>query len=311
MISGRLLRISTLTLILLGALVLVIGCGDSSPEATTNDSQVASSAVSSMNTESESVSTSSEPDRETIIARAVSQVQAALGLPDGSVITSKDTVLFPDAEVMLACDGGGEAALDLDTGRVVYLISGPHDSDSGARLSTEELDAKATQLAEIMGWDSEALAAEGFTVEEAKLIDHGDAPAEYTKRWRGHDEQGVPTNGMIDAAVDASTGTVLHFFYHPGPRASFTQQATITREEAAVIARTYVDDEGWSGTTDAEGLAPPSATLSHTDAPGITGGRELLVWVVTIEGLTDRGTATATVYLDATTGEVLTWTTAG
>jgi hypothetical protein len=305
--------------VLVAALVLVTACGYDQPSATTNGSDEAQSAVSSVTVPVEPGSSTTEPNREAIIVRAISQVQAALGLPDGSVSVSEAAVPFPDAEVFLACNGGGEAALDLDTGRVVYLTSGPHDSDSGARLPTQELDAKATRLAEIMGWNAAILGAEGFTVEEAKLIDHGDAPTEYTKRWRGHDEQGVLTNGMIDAAVDASTGDVLHFLYNPGPRASLAEQAPIAEKEAIAIARGYIKAKAWPATISADSsttsgsseLTIQGATLVHTDASGITGGREMLVWVVSLGGATERGEATATVYLDATSGEVLTWTTAG
>lgn len=264
-------------------------------------------------------STAALPNRDAIIARATVQVQEALGLPSGSVTVSDKAAGLPDAEVLLSCDGGGEAALDLDTGRVVYLIAGPGNPDSGIYLPAEELDAKAVRLAEIMGWDAAALAAEGFTLKEAEFIDHGDAATEYTKRWGGHDEQGIPNNGLIDAAVDAGTGQVLHFFYHPGPRASLDQSATITDEEAVRIAKAYLESESWPSSTSmssapARGtnlLSMQSAALVHTDAPGITGGREMLVWIVKLGGMTERGEATATVYLDAVTGKVLTWTTAG
>ena len=61
----------------------------------------------------------------------------------------------------------------------------------------------------------------------------------------------------------------------------------------------------------ATGVVVRSVALVHTDAPGITGGREMLVWVVKLGEMTERGEMIATVYVDALTGEVLTWTTAG
>lgn len=320
---GHLLRIFILGLVPFAALVLVAGCGYDQPGAANTSGLVAPDSSNPNNEESsapseiaadtvpvETLSTTTKLDREAIIAQAIAQVEAAPGLPDGSVTVSEKAARLPDAEVLLSCDGGGEAELDLDTSRIVYLIPGPRDPDSDVRLPSDELDEKATRLAETMGWDAAMLAAEGFTVEEAKLIDHGDAPTEYTKRWRGHDEQGVPTNGMIDAAVDASTGEVLHFFYSPGPRASLVDSATITEEKAVASAKAYVEDEAWPA-TGTSALTTQSAALVHTDAPGITGGREMLVWIVKLGGMTERGEATATVYVDAITGEVLTWTTAG
>jgi hypothetical protein len=273
------------SLVLLAGLLLGAGCGYGEPGAATDTSDSAVSAslnaspadsVESFETASEGVpsetlDTSAEPDQDAVIARAIGQVEAALGVPAGSVTVSESAVPLPDAEVHLSCDGGGEAWLDLDTGRVVFLTSGPHPSDSGVRFPSEELDEKATRLAEVMGWGAATLAAEGFTFEEAEIIDHGDAPTEYTKRWRGHDEQGVPTNGMIDAAVDASTGEVLHFFYNPGPRAPLDDSATIAEEEAVAIARAYVEEEGWPPTTytgsppatDASVLTTQSASGYH------------------------------------------------
>jgi hypothetical protein len=316
----------TTALLLLVLAIAVFGCGDgdtrgtAAPSATSSATQPVATSIDSTTqfSEPEGTSTTTLPDRDATVARAIAQVQEALGLSEGSVTVSDKAARLPDADVLLSCGGEGEAELDLDTGRVVYLIPGPRDPDSGLRLPTEELDAKATRLAETMGWDAVALAAEGFTVEEAKLIDHGDAPTEYTKRWRGHDEQGIPNNGLIDAAVDASTGEVLHFFYNPGPRTSLDQSATIAEEEAVGIARAYLEGESWSGTsttgsaaTPGGGLTMQSAALVHTDAPGITGGREMLVWVLEFGGMTERGEATATVYLDAVTGKVLNWATAG
>ncbi len=306
---GHLLRIFIPGLVLVAALVLVAGCGYDQPHASTNTSDPAPSAVTSETAPVETRSTT-KLDREAIIAQAIVRVEAALGLPAGSVKVSGKAARLPGAELLLSCDGGGEAELDLDTGRILYLIPGPRDPDSGVRLPSEVLFEKATRLAETMGWDAAMLASEGFTVEEAKFIDHGDAPTEYTKRWRGHDEQGVPTNGMIDAAVDASTGEVLHFFYNPGPRAPLADSATIAEGKAVASAKAYVGDEAWFA-TGTSGLTTKSAALVHTDAPGITGGREMLVWIVELGGMTERGESTATVYLDATTGEVLTWTTAG
>ena len=157
-------------------------------------SSVATSIASTpQSPEPRSISTTTLPDRDAIIARAIAQVEAALDLPQGSVTVSGKAAPLPDGEVFLSTGGEGEASLDLDIGHVVYLIPGAHDPDSDVRLTTEELDEKATRLAEAMGWDVAALAAEGFTVEEAKLIDHGRAyrvhQALARPRRAGHTEQ--------------------------------------------------------------------------------------------------------------------------
>jgi hypothetical protein len=46
--------------------------------------------------------------------------------------------------------------------------------------------------------------------------------------------------------------------------------------------------------SDANLLTIQSAALVHTDARGITGGRDMLVWIVKLGGVTERGKATAT-----------------
>ena len=47
------------------------------------------------------------------------------------------------------------------------------------------------------------------------------------------------------------------------------------------------------------------AELFHCDAPAITGGEDMMVWTVHLGGATSEGIASARVYIDAATGEVL------
>ncbi len=49
-----------------------------------------------------------------------------------------------------------------------------------------------------------------------------------------------------------------------------------------------------------------SAELVDTDAPAITGGRQMLFWIVKLGGTHPRGQIRATIYIDAATGEILT-----
>ena len=47
--------------------------------------------------------------------------------------------------------------------------------------------------------------------------------------------------------------------------------------------------------------------MVHGTAPGITGGKDMLVWIVKLGGSTPTGLVRAIVYIDAITGEVLDW----
>ena len=175
------------------------------------------------------------------------------------------------------------------------------------------------QVAEQLGWDEAMLAAEGFTPEEPRILPHGDAPTEYSKRWAGHDEQGLANQGMIDVALNVTNAELLHFFYNPGPRAGTHAAEAISRQEAIAIAKAHIGDSsqvpsgdtappgGSAATTAPLGVLVRSAELVHSDAPGITGGRDMLVWIVKLGGSQPTGEVRATVYVDALTGEVLTW----
>ncbi|MBN1322025.1 MAG: PepSY domain-containing protein [Thermoleophilia bacterium] len=93
--------------------------------------------------------------------------------------------------------------------------------------------------------------------------------------------------------------------------------AVISKEQAIAIAK----ETAGTGSGPATTLAPPgesttstvplgivveSAELIHTDAPGITGGEDMLVWNVKLGGSNDRGLVGVRVYIDAKTGRVLT-----
>jgi hypothetical protein len=55
----------------------------------------------------------------------------------------------------------------------------------------------------------------------------------------------------------------------------------------------------------AQGLVLKSAELVHTNAPGVTGGKDMLVWIVKMEGWMPAGYAHPEIFIDAVTGNVL------
>ncbi len=270
--------------------------------------------------ESAPAATESVADPDAVVARASGQIEAVLGLPAGAVTVSSDRAEdLSGADVILAWEGEGmsRAYLDIDSGRIVAIIPGGGGESPGTLLSTAELDEAALHIAELLGWDKSTLSVEGFTPEKPILMSHGDAPTEYSKRWAGHDEGGLPNGGLIDVALDAGNAKLLHFFYHAGPREAADTSEAISREEAISIAKKHIGDRSQvpttvtaalgalAVTTAPVGVVLRSAELVHTAAPGITGGREMLVWIVKLGGSQPTGEVRATVYIDAITSEVL------
>ena len=196
----------------------------------------------------------------------------------------------------------------LGNSEVSYPATNPSQSD---------LDRTASHVLELLSWDDGALAAEGFTAGETKTVDHGGGP-QYTKTWVGHDEQGLTNGGLIEVALYAVNGRLVSFYYNDGPRAAAASPAAISKDDALQIARKVVGDDppvdpttsetlpGGSATTGPPlGITGTSAELIHSDAPGSTGGKDMLVWVLKLGGYTRRGRLHAVVYIDALTGKVL------
>ena len=121
---------------------------------------------------------------------------------------------------------------------------------------------------------------------------------------------------MIDVGLNATNGKLLDFLYSPGPGAALDASGAISQQDAIRIAKDRVGSSFQTPTTTASagiptttvspGVVVKSAELVHTDAPGITGGKDLLVWIVTLGGTNPGGVVSATIYIDALTGKVLT-----
>ncbi len=298
--------------ILLVCILALPGCGTQTPSLTSVTTLTTSTTAGSV----DAGSTASTLDQEAAVTRAIRQIEAVLELPAGSVTRSPgDTGLSPDDVMLEWTDGHAEVD---PSGRVVLILFGGNTAHPKTSPSAAELDQAATHYVEQLGWDSKSLKAEGFTTTETTTYDRGDAPTEFTKRWAGHDQTDLPNGGLIEVALDVSTGKLLRFFYHPGPRAVAGAASTVSKDEAISIARRTVGDDppGDPTTSDTQpngatttgpslGLVVASAELVHSDAPGITGGKDMLVWIVKLTGYTRSGYAHPTVYIDAVTGKVL------
>ena len=249
-------------------------------------------------------------------ARAIGQIAALYGLPESAVSRSTGPTTTSPADVWLAW-AGGSAVVDTKTGRVRMILGNTDVSFPATNPSESALDETVSHDLELLGWDDGARGAEGFTAGETKTVDHGGGP-EYTKTWVGHDEQGLTNGGLIEVALDKQSGRLMTFFYNDGPRAAAASPAVISKDDAIQIALDAVGDDppvdpttsdtlpaGSTTTGPPLGITVTSAELIHSDAPGITGGKAMLVWVVKLGGYTRSGHLHAVVYIDALTGKVL------
>lgn len=118
----------------------------------------------------------------------------------------------------------------------------------------------------------------------------------------------------------STTGPTLNSGSSTSATEPETNRGSISQSEAIQIAKDYIRDKspvpttadsvpvGETASTKAPtGVLVRSAELIQTSAPGITDGRDMLVWVVKLGGDTAKGEIRATVYISAETGEVLTW----
>ncbi len=76
-------------------------------------------------------------------------------------------------------------------------------------------------------------------------------------------------------------------------------------ERPAVIPSTTAPDGEVTPSTVPLGVVVDDAELIRCDAPGITGGEDMMVWTIHLGGSTSEGVVSARVYVDATTGELL------
>ena len=311
---------------LVGAIVLGLGalaaaglsgCGTAANPAGSTGADTGSSATVTISTTS-TTSTTISSDPALLIAKASGQLEAALGLPGGAVSKSSETPVLPGSDAALKWDGG-RANIDFQSGHISMILMDVSWASPGAVLDTAQLDQEANRIVGLLGWDSATLANEGFTPGKTGIVSHVNNDAEYSKQWNGHDSQGNPNQGLIDMEIDATTGRLLRFFFMPGPTTTLDASQAISRDAAIQVAKDTIGDNsqvptttapasGGSTTTTAPlGVLVVSAELTHTDAPGITGGRDMLVWIVKLGGSTATGGVSATVYVDALTGKTITW----
>ena len=293
-------------------------CG--SPQSSSVDSTTSTivpNTVSSLSvTTTVRVSTTSTPAPSDTTAQAKALAFAAAGMslsqalsvPPGDIAQSTRAPSLPNASMVLEWEGGS-AEIDI-TGRILMVIQDPLPLGASTRvLSESELSQAADQAAQMLGWDGLTLADAGFTVGQSGIVSQTN-PA-YLRRWTGYDTSGVVNDGLVELRLDARDARILGFFFHLGPGAVDISGA-ISREQAVYLAELELAQTAVQPTTTEPGQTSlphtgmaVEETLKVTDAPAVTGGKTMLVWVIHLTGWIGDRFISGTAYLDAKTGDVL------
>ncbi len=178
---------------------------------------------------------STEPNLAAATSKAISQLQAILGLPMGTITRSSGQPMLPDSEAALTWSGG-RADVDAQTGLISCVLLEPKETAASTALSNAVLDKEADRIVGLLGWDAMALAAQGFTPGRSRSVDRGTAGSVYQKTWVGHDEEGIVNQGLIEVGIDKATGELRSFLFSPGPRAAAAVPQKVTKNEAVEIA---------------------------------------------------------------------------
>jgi hypothetical protein len=201
-----------------------------------------------------------------------------------------------------------------------------------------ELEVEAKRMVSLLGWDAASLEARGFIAGRGETIEYNEVGAVYEKTWNGRDPEGVPNQGIIQVGLRAEDGSLHSFLFAPGPETVLDVAGAVTKDQAIKTAREAAakssslvvstttttappEPEGEGDqeqtTTTAEESPPAEesttttaaprekATMVHMDNPAITGGKDLLVWVVDLPADKVAGTTSATVYVDAISNKAL------
>ena len=300
------------------ATVFLVGCGSpqsssaNSTAGTMNPSTVSSVGVTT--TVPVSTTSATAPGDTTAQAKALAFAAAsaslsqAVGVPRAGIKESTLSPMLRGSYMALAWDGG---FADIDvTGRILTIIQDWPTLDPNTPFLTDsELDHAANQAAAMLGWNDETLAGAGFTVGKSGIASQ--VSAAYVKSWVEHDVSGVLNSGLVELRLDARNGRILSFFFQPGA-GDIDASGAISRDRAVELAKIELAQNAVQPmlTEPGETSQPHpalaiDATLKVTDAPAVTGGKTMLVWVIHLTGYIGEKYVGGTAYLDAKTGDVL------
>jgi hypothetical protein len=284
-------------------------------------------------------SSGAQADSAAVVNQAIYQLQAVLGLADGAISRSSQAPMLANSDVALTWVGGrADVDLESGRLRAVLLdmaatadtastnttpgeTTPSTDTGAPAGLSVAQLDKEADRVMGLLGWDPAALETHGFIEGTAQTVSYHQLGSVYEKVWVGHDPEGVANQAMLQVGLDTRDGSLHSFLFSAGPETALDMTKTISKDAAIKTAKeaagkttflnlpttattkatttTTTKKNKTTTTATTAAAATDTATMVHIDKPAITGGKDMLVWVVRLAADPITGRAAATVYVDA------------
>ncbi|MBN1631614.1 MAG: hypothetical protein JW990_17815 [Thermoleophilia bacterium] len=242
------------------------------------------------------------------LAAAKQGLVQVLGLATADLRVSTLVPRSPGADAVVVWTAG-RAEIDSATGRVYFLSTEiPHVDPRRALMSDTLLKCKAEKVPALLGWGDGTLHGLGFRQVQAGAISP-DTDL-YTLVWDQYAGDGSVTDGSIEIRLDPRSGETAWFSLWPaaeGPEIA----GALGAADAMSIAETHI----FLQTKTAIPLAGDgslilmgkkvSQELKMVKDRKITRDKQVLTWVISLSGLVGDEAVGGTVYVDATTGEVL------
>jgi hypothetical protein len=280
----------------LGLGVTAAGCGtltDASDTTTTSERGVAAAAARDAEATRHAV--------EKALATSTGGDLATMKLSDAAPGS-------PSANAVIEWTGG-KAEFDSSTG-MVYSVSAEKSTaaGSGGLLTEERLGYEATNIMHSLGWTEGALQGLGFKQQQPAALE---STGIYTMTWSQYDATGAQQPGSIVLTLDGGTGLLLSLSAWPGNEATDIA-GLITEAQAMQIVQTqiYLRTSKPKLSLAGDGsliLVNRRVTeeLKVVTDKKIVKTTPRMCWVVTLLGTVGTNTVGGTVYIDASTSEVL------
>jgi len=284
--------------------VATAGCGDGSPG--TEDPDAAQGSTTTTTVYVAPVDGALEPGDG--LAAAKKGLAQILGLATADLRVSTLVPRSPGADAVVVWTAG-RAEIDSATGRVYFLSTEvPYVDPRRALMSAALLKYKAEKAPALLGWGDATLDGMGFRqVQEGAISPDTDL---YTLVWDQYSADGSATDGFLEIRLDPRSGETAWFSMSPageGPEIA----GALGAADAMSIAETHI----FLQTKTVIPLAGDgslilidkkvSQELKTVQDRKITRDKQVLTWVISLSGLVGDETVGGTVYVDATTGEVL------
>lgn len=294
------------------AVILVVlaaahGCGGPSAATPTD----AESTTTTISTGAGAAGAESALEPGEALAAVKQDLERLLGLPADRIVVSTLAPASAGADMVLLWTSG-KAEVDSATGRIYLLsVDRAYVDPRRSTMSEVQLEYEAKPVPGALGWPDSMLAGLGFRQEGGGSI--SEDTHLFALQWQQYDSQGVVEDGFVDVYVDSRTGDLVSFSVSLGSGRPDIAGA-ISVNDAMDIAQTCIfletDDPDIALMGDGSLILlgkTVSQELTIVEDKKITKGKPLLCWVIFLSGTVAGETVGGTVYIDATTGEVLSY----